>query len=225
MIESRGPAPAGAGPDPLGRSRNSSTVRHEAAEPSCVGFTLTTRLVGPGCEARQVQYATDRYVVTCVEGTTVVYLRDRNERFLSMPGTRTLRRMDPGGDAGLPAAVSASLALARVDWAPESIRLDGRTGRSGILHIDNPAHVIEAEITIVRVPGLEETALGRERACTDSSQWLDVDLSPDECIASLRTRILSRGFHHRQAMELLSVEPSIDQRELLDDVQRFLTDP
>jgi len=133
--------------------------------------------------------------------------------------------MDAGGDATLPVEVTACLASARVAWSPEAMTLNGRTGRSGVVRIEEPSHVIEAEITVVRVSGIEETALADEHAYNARFQMLRLDLEPDECVESLRTRILARGCHHRQAMELLSVEPTIDRRDLLDDVQRFPIGP
>ena len=52
-----------------------------------MGFTITTRLVADGMEARQVQYATDRYVVGRVGETVTVYLHDSDARFCLKPGS------------------------------------------------------------------------------------------------------------------------------------------
>lgn len=199
-----------------------SFLNRKLSIPSTVGWTIVSRHHMPGAgDSNRIQYATDRYVVSRMDGLATVYLREHDRRYLVDPATRSLRPIDPAEHEQVHSFLAGRLASAELEWDTEPVVYAGRSCRRGTLRIGDADLVMDASILVTRVPGLDRTALAAERVHTARLQPFETPMQPDECTALLECRILARGLEHRQSIAMLRVEPGIEQLALLDEVQDF----
>jgi hypothetical protein len=88
-------------------------------------------------------------------------------------------------------------------------------------HNENAAIVFSGELCCTRLPGLADTALGRERDFDARLQAFAMPLAGDEIVVRSTMRMLARGFEQSQRTELLGVDGRPEEFAELDRILSF----
>lgn len=200
-----------------------SIFPHRSADrpPSEVAYTIRSVLSTQGQSFEQMQYATDRYVVTVIGPTTLLYSREHGERFLVDRGRRQLRPLDPAKHRKQVEEIRGLIGqLATEEDAGETM-IEGRRCRCVRLRNHDARLVLSVETYSTRIPGIEATALDEERRFDAPYLPFFTPLEPDAVLVRSTTRILSTGFSQNQTVQLAGIDSTILDLELFDGFLDF----
>ncbi|HEX8272165.1 MAG TPA: hypothetical protein VF615_05905 [Longimicrobiaceae bacterium] len=193
------------------------------AEPrSAVGYAIRSRLLVRGKEIRQVQFATDRYVVTEVERTALLFRSDREERYIVDRAQRRLVRIDNSAQQNEMRKVREAAGDVAVEEVDGIVEISGFPCAHRRFSNRSTALVLSGDVYHASVPGLERTALAAERRFDQPLQPFALPLAPDEVIVRSHTLALSAGFEQTQGLELTELGES---PELIDTYDALLSLP
>ena len=183
---------------------------------STVGYTVTTTVRVHDRELEQVQHATEHYVATQVAGKTILFRADTGARYLVDPVACQLKRLDLSAQAAQARQIEPLLRGASVQVDAEEVEMEGFRCRRATFEVETPQLVISSETFRTRIPGLERTALGAERAVDDATQPVPSGLAPDEVVVRSSMSFLAAGVGQNQSTHLVSVCPEIDALDEMD---------
>lgn len=183
---------------------------------SQVAYTLASDVQIHTQQLSQVQFATEHYVATEVNKKLIIYRADTDERYVADRATGQLKRVNLAPQQAQMQQVKQMMGEVRILARQGEEEVGGFRCRCLDFENDSAQIAVSGESCIARFPGLERTALHRERALDARIQLFSVDLAPDEAVVRSVVRILSAGMEQNQTSSLLSVSEGIENLAELD---------
>jgi hypothetical protein len=150
-----------------------------------VAYTIVGSFTAYGRSVSQIQYVTDRFVITRVERGTFIYLRDRDERFLAETAANRLTRLEPGIQRIQADKLRSVVGDIAIEVDEEEIDAEGFACRRYRFNSSSARIVIAGETLATRLPALAGSALHAERNHDARSQPFSLPLEPDQLRDSL----------------------------------------
>ncbi len=188
---------------------------------SQVAMTMRSHLRMHTQELPQVQYLTERYTATEVNKKLIVFRADTDERFTVDRIRKELKRIDLGPQQAQIAAAQQAMGAVSMVQDPEPVQVDGYTCRRVTFGNEAAAIALSGESLIARFPGLERTALSRERALDRRTQPFSIEMEPDEAVVRSTVKVLAPGMEQNQSSELQSLEEGIENLAELDEIMTW----
>jgi hypothetical protein len=188
---------------------------------SQVAFTVRNVLALRDKEIPQTQYITEHYVLNEINGQLLLYRADSDDRYLVDRGSKQLRRLDLGPQMAQVRQLQQVIGTIAAEPGGEGIEHEGHVCRRMVLQNASAQMVVSGEVLTTRVPGLERTALVKERALEQRTQAFSVDLAPDEIVVRMKVDMLAQSMEQSQTTRLVSVTPGIDGLEGFDAILAY----
>ncbi len=195
--------------------------RSEARPPASVRYTIRSVLSTQGQGFEQMQYATERYVVTVIGHTTLLYSRAHGARFLVDRSRRQLQPLDPAKHRRQVEGIRELLGDLQREEEPGTTTIEGRVCRCIRLRNQDPSLLLSVETYCTRYPGVERSALDEERRFDAPHLPFHIELQPDELVVRSTTRILAADYSQNQTVQLVGVDTAIIDEELFDGFLDF----
>lgn len=188
---------------------------------STVAFTVRTTLQLHDREIDQTQYATEHYVVNELAGQAVVYRADTHERYLVDRDARQLKRLDLSAQTAQARQLQAVVGDVPHTIDPEEVEVAGYRCHRATFRVETPQLVISSETFRTRIPGLERTAIRKERELEEQTQPFPSGLAPDEVVVQSSVQILAAGMSQNQSGRVVSVTPEIENLAEMDAILAY----
>lgn len=181
-----------------------------------VAYTIVGSFTAYGRSVSQIQYVTDRFVITRVERGTFIYLRDRDERFLAEVAANRLTPLEPGIQRIQADKLRSVVGEIAIQVDEEEIESGGFTCRRYRFNSSSARIVIAGETLATRLPALAGSALQAERAHDSRSQPFSLPLEPDQLVVRSSIRTVASQFDQNQSYRLESIEDRIEDFDRLE---------
>jgi hypothetical protein len=176
-------------------------------------FTITGSFTAYGRTVSQVQYVTDQFVITKVDRGVFVFIPERDERFLAEPASNRLTRLEPNVQRIQADKLKAVIGEIDIRVEDGEIEVNGFRCRRYRFNSSTARIVIAGETLATRLPGLEATALHREREHDARTQPFSLPLEPDQLVVQSAIRTVASQFDQNQRYQLDSIDEGIEEIE------------
>lgn len=188
-------------------------------------YTIRNIVCIHGQRIEQTQFASEKFIVTIMGGSTLLFSTDLQGRFIVDRGKRLLHPLDPTVHRQQVEKIRTMLGSVEMEVESANVEIDGRSCRCIRLSNHQAELVLSLELYCARIDGLDRTAIGAERAFDAPHQPFAVPLDKDEIVVRSTTRVLSAEFSQNQTMNLTGIESGIADIEQMDRYLDFSIAP
>ncbi|NOQ24280.1 MAG: hypothetical protein GQ564_02860 [Bacteroidales bacterium] len=165
-------------------------------------------------ELIQIQYITDHFIVTELNGRKLIFISGNTLFFVDIEN-KSLKEIDISSQVEQINKVKAILGELKIESINKTEDIAGyKTKGLKVYNINNDAVKFLMNTAYAKIPGIEETVYPEFMKIEQGKQLVNLDIEQDEVLASMSSEIYMQGnLVQEQSMEIIDIKTDLEDNE------------